>query len=57
MERPSREREREGPRVLLRAGARCGGGSSEKQTTIAVTLSVACLARHVSTCADNNPLT
>ena len=47
---PSRDRDLEGPRALPRPTLRCGGGSLLKQTTMAVTLSVACCARQVSTC-------
>lgn len=48
VERPSLDSDLEGP--LVRSTLRDGGGSGEKHTTIAVTLSVACFARQVSTC-------
>lgn len=50
---PSRDSERLGPLWAPRPTLRRGGGSSEKHTTMAVTLSVACFARHVSTCSQH----
>ena len=45
MERHSRERERDGPREALRPASLAGGGSFEKHTTMAVTLSTDFMSR------------
>ena len=50
MERHSRESEREGPREALRPASLAGGGSLEKHTTMAVTLSTDFMSRLDCTC-------
>ncbi len=50
VERHSREREREGPREALRPASLAGGGSLEKHTTMAVTLSTDFMSRLDCTC-------
>lgn len=52
VERPSLDSDLEGP--LVRSTFRDGGGSEEKHTTIAVTLSVACFSRQVFTCSKGS---